>query len=180
LDAFDKVIALGDAPPDGGDSRVKYERDLVFGSILGRAVCLDALGRDADAEAAWEDLYKFAKGTAANWFTFRTMRLAGYGQPERAVRLTEKTLLRPGTKHQYDAACVYAIASADSGLLPNRSEGLAHRAVTLLEEARVAGYFNDPKKVAHAKTDEDLEPIRGRDEFKKLMATLEAGKSRAK
>jgi len=57
---------------------------------------------------------------------------------------------------------------------------LARRAVALLEEAKATGYFNDPARVAHARADADLNPVRGRDDFKKLMATLEAGKKKEK
>ncbi len=179
LDAFDKVIAIDKTPPQGEDFRAKNERQLVVGAFIGRAVCLDALGREEEARTAWKSTQDVTASNAENWFTFRATRLAYNGQPERAVQMAEETLLRPGSKDQYDAACVHAIASADSGLSPDRKEQFARRAVALLEEAKVVGAF-DPDLVTHAKTDADLKPLRGRDDFKKLMATLQADKAKEK
>ena len=44
------------------------------------------------------------------------------------------------------------------------------RAVQLLQRAVKAGF----KDAAHMKKDIDLDPLRGRDDFKKLLAELEA------
>ena len=43
----------------------------------------------------------------------------------------------------------------------------------LLQKAVKAGY----KDAAHMKKDPDLDPLRAREDFKKLLAELEAGKS---
>ena len=48
----------------------------------------------------------------------------------------------------------------------------ADRAMELLAKAVQAGY----KDVAHMKKDTDLDPLRDRDDFKKLIAELEAKK----
>jgi tetratricopeptide (TPR) repeat protein len=89
----------------------------------------------------------------------------------------------------YDAACVYASAATaarrDDKLTPSRREDqaahYAHRAVELLQKARGAGFFTDPFSVALLKTDTDLNPLRARDDFQKLLAELEATeKTRAK
>ena len=45
----------------------------------------------------------------------------------------------------------------------------------LLTEARTAGWFQDAKKIAHARnTDTDLDPLRERDDFKQFVKDLEA------
>jgi serine/threonine protein kinase/tetratricopeptide (TPR) repeat protein len=180
LDAFDSAIAVNDPPPGGQGFPVNHERDLQCGAMIGRAICLDALGRETDAEAAWKAMYRYSGASAANWSGPRAMHLAHNGQPERAVRLAEETWLWPGREQHYNAACAYATASADTSLSPRRKEELARRAVVLLEAARTNGFFNDPARVAHARDDADLNPVRGRDDFKNLMATLEAGKNREK
>jgi hypothetical protein len=66
----------------------------------------------------------------------------------------------------YDFACVYAVAS---GKLTAKQTAYADRAMELLHKAVQAGY-ND---AAHLKQDTDLDFIRGRDDFKKLVAALE-------
>jgi hypothetical protein len=69
----------------------------------------------------------------------------------------------------YNAACGYALCvppadKAESG------EKYAIRAVELLRLAVAKGY----KDAAHLKEEADLDPLRQRDEFKKLLADLEA------
>jgi tetratricopeptide (TPR) repeat protein len=68
----------------------------------------------------------------------------------------------------YDAACVVSLASAvakDAKV----QERHAKRAVELLVLATKAGF----NKAAHMKKDADLDPLRGRDDFKKLIAEME-------
>jgi tetratricopeptide (TPR) repeat protein len=171
LEAFDQAVAVGPVPK-GAPAGV--QRETYTNLLTGRAVCLDALGREAEATAAWEAHRAFT-GVSRVRSTFRAIRLAGYGQPERGVRLAEEKLRESaGGGDRYDAACVYATASASAALTPARREELARRAVALLGEARAAGFFDDPKQVAHAKADGDLDAIRGREDFKKLLAALEA------
>jgi tetratricopeptide (TPR) repeat protein len=69
----------------------------------------------------------------------------------------------------YDAACGYALCVplADE---PETREKYAARAVELLRQAIAKGY----KDVAHMKKDTDLDALRPRDDFKKLVADLEA------
>jgi len=66
----------------------------------------------------------------------------------------------------YNFACVYAIAS---GKLADQKDEHAKRAVELLQQAVIAGF----KDAAHMKQDTDLDPLRDRDDFKKLVAELE-------
>jgi hypothetical protein len=71
----------------------------------------------------------------------------------------------------YDTACVYALSAAAAKHDAKLSNEYAARALELLREAVAQGY----KDVAHIKKDKDLDPLRDRDDFKKLMAQLEAG-----
>jgi serine/threonine protein kinase len=70
----------------------------------------------------------------------------------------------------YNAACAFSIASGSRGLSAERAEELARRSVELLAQARAAGYFDDPKRAVHAKTDPDLDWIRKRPELPALIA----------
>ena len=65
----------------------------------------------------------------------------------------------------YDLACVYAVASDK---LPGNREEYAVRAVELLRRAIAAGY----KDRAHMEKDGDLDALRGRADYKKLLTTL--------
>ena len=65
----------------------------------------------------------------------------------------------------YDFACVYAVAS---GKAADKKQAYADRAMDLLRKAVRAGY-ND---AAHMARDSDLDPIRGREDFKKLIEGL--------
>jgi hypothetical protein len=67
----------------------------------------------------------------------------------------------------YDFACVYAVAS---GKVADKKQEYADRAMELLHKAVQAGF----KDAAHIRKDTDLGPLRERDDFKKLIATLEA------
>jgi serine/threonine protein kinase len=179
LAAFDRAIAVAEVAPAEAASLGTIERDLIAGSLLGQAICLDALGREAAGNLAWEAFYRFTGDSVSQWCAIRALRLAWNGQAERAVRVAEEIVLQSGRDPQYDAACVYATASADPSLSPQRKEQLARRAVELLTNAKEAGQFR-PELMTLAKTDADLNPIRHRDDFKKLMASLERGKTNDK
>jgi hypothetical protein len=77
----------------------------------------------------------------------------------------------------YDLACLWAVTSAAARRdlqLPQSSraslaEEYAGHALELLARAQAAGYFQSRAKVDRARKDPDLEPIRSRKEFKKLL-----------
>jgi serine/threonine-protein kinase len=80
----------------------------------------------------------------------------------------------------YTAACILSrcvpLSQADAKLEETTRQTLAQKyadeAVTLLREALAKGY----KDAAHMKKDTDLDPLRKRDDFQKLLAELEAKK----
>jgi serine/threonine-protein kinase len=84
--------------------------------------------------------------------------------------------LNPG--HLYDLACNFSMSSVaaerDRKLSPGdraRLQALyAGRAMDFLQQAVAAGWRNPQ----HLKTDPDMEPLRSREEFHKLLADLEA------
>ena len=56
-----------------------------------------------------------------------------------------------------------------SGKIADKKTEYADRAMELLAKAVGAGF----KDAAHMKTDTDLDPLRNREDFKKLLAELE-------
>jgi tetratricopeptide (TPR) repeat protein len=66
----------------------------------------------------------------------------------------------------FDFACVYSVASSK---IVDKEMAYANRAMELLRQAAKAG----PMDAVHV-NDHDLDPLRGRADFKKLIADLEA------
>ena len=50
----------------------------------------------------------------------------------------------------------------------------ADRALDLLGQARAARFFNVSGNLKYLKTEKDFDPIRSRDDFKKLLSEVEA------
>jgi len=85
-----------------------------------------------------------------------------------------------GPADLYNAGCAYALCVTAVGpgkppaqLSPEEKasrERYAARAVAVLREAVAKGY----QDAAHMKQNTDLAPLRGRDDFQKLLAELEA------
>jgi hypothetical protein len=102
-----------------------------------------------------------------------TVRL-GLGQVADAVaEVDELTRSASGSGDQwYNFACVYAVASGKSA---DKKQEYANRAMDLLQKAVKAGW----RDAAHISKDTDLDPLRGRDDFKTMIEEL-AKKSPAK
>jgi tetratricopeptide (TPR) repeat protein len=66
----------------------------------------------------------------------------------------------------YDFACVYAVASIK---IAEKKQEYGDRAMELLLKAVKAGY----KNAAHIVKDSDIDPLRGREDFKRLIVELE-------
>jgi hypothetical protein len=65
----------------------------------------------------------------------------------------------------YDFACIYSVAS---GKVADKKQEYADRAMELLQQAVKAGY----KDAEQVKTNTDLDPLREREDFLKLIAEL--------
>jgi hypothetical protein len=65
----------------------------------------------------------------------------------------------------YDFACIHAVAS---GKAADKKKEYADQAMRMLRHAVQSGF----KDAAHMDKDKDLDPLRQRDDFKKLMASL--------
>jgi hypothetical protein len=72
------------------------------------------------------------------------------------------TALKWTADEWYNFACIYAVAS---GQLADKKQEYADRAIELLHQAVQAGW----KDAAHMKKDTDLDPLRDRSNFQKLL-----------
>jgi hypothetical protein len=95
----------------------------------------------------------------------------------RATATMWEALKRADAGSLYDAACMRAVTAAVLQSTPDANAARlakeeADRAMAWLKQAVAAG-FND---AAHMKQDKDLDALRDREDFKKLLAGLAAGK----
>jgi tetratricopeptide (TPR) repeat protein len=79
-----------------------------------------------------------------------------------------------GAEVRYNVACAFALASRSGD--PAERERRAARAVRELDTLAGAGYFKHPARTKHFRGDTDLDPLRDRDDYKKFVAKLPAGK----
>jgi tetratricopeptide (TPR) repeat protein len=146
----------------------------------GRAQAYDRLGQHARALKDWDKTFDLSP--PKQWPQFRAPRALSRlraGQITAAVaEVAELTtagasgsgLPRWSAAAWYNFACVYAVAS---GREAARQEEYATRAVELLHRAVKAGW-TDARRLAN---DRDLDPLRQRADFQKLLAGLQAGKN---
>lgn len=135
-----------------------------------RAIALDRLGKPADAVRDWDKVIELCpKGEQPNARASRVTSRLSAGQVAEAVADADelRKLTDWNAGQWYHFARVYAVAS---GKIADKKGEYAAAAMELLIQAVKAGY----KDVAHMKKDPDLDSLRGRDDFRKLLADLEA------
>src|SRR5262249_48807167 len=152
---------------------------------FGRAIALKELGRPEEAAKDWKRVLELTAGQAAiNMRLYRPAPLATLGEHVQAAKEME-TLLAEGKvqpANLYVFAYAYsrcsAAAAKDARLPSAEREKLGdkygRRAVELLRQARSRGYFRDPARLARMKENKDLDAVREREDFKQVLAELEA------
>jgi tetratricopeptide (TPR) repeat protein len=94
------------------------------------------------------------------------------GQVDAALKESEELARSADADTLYEIACVFAAAAdrrEEAAAAATSKEKCAGRAIELLRQAIAKGW----KKPALMKKDDDLKAVRGRDDFKKLLAELE-------
>jgi hypothetical protein len=141
----------------------------------GRAMALGALDRHADALPDWDKTVELSAPNERHVpRVSRALARVRAGKVDDAMaEVAELTKLKGWPAVQlYDFASIYSLASAKDKA---KQDEYAQRAVALLRQAVQAGY----KDVAQLKRDDDLDPLRQRDDFKMLLAELDKGKEPA-
>jgi tetratricopeptide (TPR) repeat protein/predicted Ser/Thr protein kinase len=177
------------------DVRKRHPRNTLlpenfFSIYTGRARTLTLLGRHAEALPDWDAACAVAAGPRKS--RARLARADALVRLGRHAQATAEATALAGEKAaaddwHYDLACVYSLGVAalakDASLTADErarlTELYATAAVGLLRKAKAAGELNDPKAVAQLKKDEDLHPLRSREDFKKFLAELDAKGSAA-
>jgi tetratricopeptide (TPR) repeat protein len=156
---------------------------VVSSVLLKRGPALQPLAGHADFQALVAEREVLEKSVQENAEHMkRAARLVQEGDHARAADELKPVLASKLATHidYYNGACVYSLASAaarkDAKLSDKERVRLeqeyADRAMELLRQAVNRGY-RLAADVAHMKTDTDLDPLRRRDDFRKLMASLE-------
>jgi serine/threonine-protein kinase len=180
---FDRAIArLQDLTRDGRDTPVVA--DKLIRALGMRALVLYRMDRLAQA---LDDVNLVLKrgGDPVAFGLLRAAVLARSGAHDEGVtavqRLLDSVPKPPKPEVLYDAGCVFAVAleglTRDTKLTESqkkeKARAYATRSVELLRQAVKAGYkkidkIRDPGPAG----DRDLDPLRGRDEFKQFLAEL--------
>jgi tetratricopeptide (TPR) repeat protein len=143
-------------------------------ALSGRAEALTGLKRYAEAAADWDKAVEISPQRTEPRMARAACRVQA-GQVKEGIAEAEELLAKNADANtSYNVACIFAIAAErrDEPDGPLLKEERAQRAITLLSQAVAKGY----KNVAHMKQDKELDALRDRDDFKKLLAKLEATK----
>jgi serine/threonine protein kinase len=153
-------------------------RQYVHNTHVGRAEVLTQLGRYTEALQAWDQAIASNDHVqdAPRLRLHRALTLVRTGDHIRAVSegavAADTDIANRDTL--YDVACLFALASAAVKDDAKLREQHTNRALDFLTKAIAQGFRN----VQLMKEDSDLDSLRGRDDFKKLLAELEAGKDK--
>jgi tetratricopeptide (TPR) repeat protein len=147
-------------------------RDGRYRGHRARARALEKLGRYAEAARDWAAAAELAPPAwKPGCLIGRGQCLARAGDPAAAAAATEaglKATTSPTATHLYDAACTFALCSGAAGVGPADHEAYAGRAADLLGRAVRAGY----RDAEHVESDADLDPIRGRADYRAVIGEL--------
>jgi serine/threonine protein kinase/tetratricopeptide (TPR) repeat protein len=158
------------APVYEKDRRHEMARQFLRNSHSNRAEAYDQLKKHAEAVKDWDKAVELSsRPEQPSYRAGRANSRLHAGQVAGAVAEVEELTKasKCSAARWYDFACVYAVAS---GKVADKKQEYAARAMELLRQAVKAGF----KDAAHLAKDTDLEPLRGREDFKKLLAELEA------
>jgi tetratricopeptide (TPR) repeat protein len=151
------------------DRRLVVPKEYLRNSYWGRARAYTRLRKYAEALKDWDKAIELSpKAKEPEFRAARaTTRIQAGQMAEAVAEVAELTKLSNWNAAQsYDFACVYAVASSN---VADTKQEYAERAVQLLHQAVKAGYTD----AAHMQEDSDLDSLRGRDDFKKLMHELQ-------
>src|SRR5262249_46726993 len=145
---------------------------------------LEGLGQYARALADWDRAIELDQGPQRAWFRANRAAVLGHcGEHARTAAEAEQVASANDLPNDtwYDLARAGALASGavrqDDNVAPGEREKLAElyatRAVDWLTRAARAGLFRAPAYVQRLRTNKDLDALRSRDDFRKLLAEVE-------
>ena len=158
-------------------------------SMYNLAVSYDTLGRKADALKLQKELLPLQKAKLGpdHPYTLQTMSTlavsyAVLGRHAEGIKLLEETLaiqkVKRGPGHPETLVTMYNIACMHAIFVPKSTDRANEASIAMdcLQRAVAAGFNN----LALIKKDSDLDNLRDREDFKQLVAKLEAGQGKGK
>jgi serine/threonine-protein kinase len=148
-----------------------------------RAQNYEALGRWAEAAGDWDRVVEL-DDQPTSWINrvFRALARARAGKHASAVAEAQALVGLPEVSADgiWELARVYVLsiqaARSDAGLSTAEQDALAGRyaalAVALLQRLQGQGFFKDAAHAEWLSTDPDWQPLRGREDFRKLRAAV--------
>jgi tetratricopeptide (TPR) repeat protein len=190
--AFREALALHERLVQDNPDIVGYVQDLATTyAFLGQ---LAEDGGQSSAALNWYDQaiatyekvlrlqasHQLARGFLSEIREWRAVVLARLGRYGEALQEMVPRSQAARGDSLYHIACVYSLSSAavrKDTRLPEAERGkLAEqyvgRALALLTRGHTAGYFQDPAQLDHLRKDTDLDPLRSRPDFQKLLREL--------
>jgi tetratricopeptide (TPR) repeat protein len=168
----------------GNEAQNRAVRAALSRALQMQAQALRQLKRSAEAIAVWDRVLLSASNASEQPLmkSLRALALADSGDHKAAATEVEELAARPALRGEvlYNLACVSSVCSAgarqDAQLTvaerENAGDAYAVRAFALLERAQAAGFFRSAANVAHTASDPDLDALRNRPDFKKLLGDL--------
>ena len=172
LQWFDNAIALLASIAESDERRAgaswfSEARKFLRDSHLGRAAANERLEKRAEALKDWDRVIDLSpKAERQKFRTQRALARVRAGQVAEGINEVVKLQGEPGVDGDqwYNFACIYSVASTKA----TEKNEYAETAMAHLQTAVKAGF----KDAAHMAKDSDLDPLRGRDDFKKLLESL--------
>jgi tetratricopeptide (TPR) repeat protein/tRNA A-37 threonylcarbamoyl transferase component Bud32 len=161
LDRLEQVLTA--------DARLLQARLFACSIYRNRAVALGQLARHEEALGDYNRSIDLDDGQRRTGLSMeRAMTLSRLKKHSQALAEVDALVAKPDANEQalYSAACIYAVASTTADA---DTENYAARAVDLLRRAVENGY----KDAAQLQKDKDIDALRSRDDFKKLLGELE-------
>jgi tetratricopeptide (TPR) repeat protein len=184
IDLYGRAIALLEAllKREPHDARA---RNILANTYTGRAYQYQGAKRYADELKDWDNAIEWSEAAGRAWRrTHRAWTLATVGEHARAAAEASAVLENPeGDSIVFNAAAALALAHQVAGADPRLSaeeraavaDGYAVPAVAAFRRLQAAGFFRIPEHQAYLK-DSDLDSLRGRDDFQRLLREVEADK----
>jgi hypothetical protein len=182
---FDRAVELADAAVRR-EPQYTIARRRSLEAHGARALLREKTGRFADAVAGYDRVVEYTDEPARTEYRiYRVVLLVRAGQQARAAAEADDIARTPGLSDgsRYNLACARALAAdlvlADPtfGVLAGLTVGEVHAAaaVGLLRQLHAAGYFRKPETAKLLTDDPDLQSLRARPDFRRLLADVAGG-----